>query len=410
MLDVKKTVWIINQYASTPCTGMGGRHYYLARELAKRGYNVYVVASASSHLLHNQPDFEMPYKFESVDGFTFVWVRMPRYEGAHSKRRALNWLLFSWRLLGLRNFVPDAPDTIMYSSPSPIAFLGAERLARHYGAKLVFEVRDIWPLTLIELGGYSAKHPFMRLMQWVEDRAYKVSTRVVSNLKNSVEHMVGRGMDRSKFAWVPNGFSLDEVNLNAPLNSHAALKLPKDKFLVGYTGTLGVANALDILVGAAELLCDIPEVAFVLVGGGREKLALQRLVAQGRLDNVIFINSIPKIEIQAMLARFDACYIGWLDDPLYKFGIGANKIPEYLYSGRPVIHSFSGACDPIAAAQAGVLVPAEAPALLADAVRQLYHLPVKEREKMGANGHRAAVSQYEYGQLSESLAKVLFDE
>lgn len=408
---MKKTVWIINQYASTPSSGMGGRHYYLARELAKLGYNVYVVASASSHLLHTQPDFDTPYKLESVEGFTFVWVRMPCYKEAHSKQRALNWFLFSWRLRGLRNTIPDAPDTIMCSSPSPLAFLGAERLAKRYGARLVFEVRDIWPLTLIEIGGYSVKHPFMRFMQWIEDRAYKVSARVVSNLKNSAEHMVARGMNREKFAWIPNGFSRDEVSLKTPLNLIADKGLPKDKFLIGYTGTMGVANALDTVIEAAELLRDLPEVVFVLVGGGREKSSLQASVSQKKLSNVVFIDSIPKVEIQAMLARFDACFIGLTKDPLFRFGVSPNKLFDYLYSGKPIIYAIdSGAYKPVQEEDAGIQIPAEDPVQLAEAVRRLYHLPVEERERMGANGHRAAVSQYEYGQLSEKLAKVLFDE
>jgi glycosyltransferase involved in cell wall biosynthesis len=406
---MSKTVWIINEHASTPNVGMGGRHYYLARELAKRGYKVFLIASSSHHLLRERPDFDEDFKLEHVDGFTFVWVRTPQYSDAHSKQRAINWFLFSWRIRKLAKVVPDRPDAVLCSSPSPIAFLGAQRLAKKYKAKLAFEVRDIWPLTLTEIGGYSPKHPFIRLMQWVEDKAYRDSDRVVSNLKNAVEHMVNRGMQREKFAWIPNGFSLDEVNLNVPLNSKAASQLPADKFIVGYTGTLGFANALDGLVKAAECLRDHQEIAFVLVGKGKEKNKLQKLVAEKQLTNIHFIDAILKTEIPAMLSRFDACFIGWLDDPLYRFGIGANKIPEYLYSGKPIIHAYSGGCDPIVEAHAGLLVAAENSQQIAEAVLKIYHLPKDDREAMGANGRKVAIEQYEYGNLAEQLAQVLFE-
>ncbi|MCT7655672.1 hypothetical protein MBH78_15440 [Oceanimonas sp. NS1] len=109
-----KTVWIINQYASTPTTGMGGRHYYFARELAKQGYKVYLIASASHHLLRDKPVFEGHFKQEPIDGFTFVWVQMPGYEEAHSRQRALNWFLFPWRIQKLAGILPDKPDAVLF--------------------------------------------------------------------------------------------------------------------------------------------------------------------------------------------------------------------------------------------------------------------------------------------------------
>ncbi|MGM0984085.1 MAG: glycosyltransferase family 4 protein [Pseudomonadota bacterium] len=408
---MSKTVWIVNQYASTPETGVGGRHYYLARELAKQGYNVYLIGSSSHHLLRNPPVVDDPFVLESHEGFSFVWTKMPHYEEAHSKKRVLNWFLFSWKLRGLLSFIPDKPDTILVSSPSPFAFLGAQRLAKAFGARLVFEVRDIWPLTLTEIGGYSPSHPFIRLMQWVEGKAYRESDSVVSNLKNAVEHMVSRGMDRDKFSWVPNGFSLAEVNQKVPLNTDAASQVPEQKFIVGYTGTFGVANSLETLIDAADSLRSYTEIAFVLVGDGKSKKALKEQVAEKGLDNVYFIDPIPKVEIQAMLSRFDACYIGLTRDPLFRFGVSPNKLFDYFYSGKPVIYGIdSGEYRPVEESKAGVQILAEDPQQLADAVLKLYNLPVEERAARGGNGRKAAMEQYEYGQLAEKLASVLFQE
>ena len=323
------------------------------------------------------------------------------------KQRALNWFLFPWRIQKLAKLIKDKPDAVLCSSPSPIVFLGAQRLAKKFKAKLVFEVRNIWPLTLTEVGGYSPKHPFIRFMQWVENKAYRDSDRVVSNLKNSVEHMVEHGLNRDKFTWVANGFSLDEVNQKVPLSKEAEQQLPKNKFIVGYTGTLGVANSMDILLKAAELLKDNADIAFVLVGRGKEKETLQAQAHEKNLTNVTFIDPIPKVQIQAMLHKLDACYIGWLKDDLYRFGIGANKIPEYLYSGKPVIHAYSGECDPIAEFQAGICTEAENPRALAAAILQLYQMPEEQRQQMGENGRKAALEEYEYGSLAKKLAEVL---
>lgn len=408
MNEENKTIWIINQYASTPETGMGGRHYYLARELGKLGYRVYLIAASANHLLREPPRLDKPVALEEHDNFTFVWVKMPSYEQAHSRQRALNWLLFPWQIQKLPKVIPHAPDAILCSSPSPVAFLGAERLAKRFNARLVFEVRDIWPLTLIELGGYSPKHPAMRFMQWVEDRAYRKADRVISNLKNAVEHMTRRGMAREKFAWVPNGFSLDEVNLEAPLNKTARNQLPQDKFIIGYTGTLGVANAMDTFIEAAARLQHEADIAFVLVGDGKEKASLKQLAKSKKLDNVYFVDPIPKVEIQAMLSQFDACYIGWKKNSLYRFGIGANKIPEYLYSGRPIIHSYSGACDPVEEVKCGILIDAENPISFAEAIVSIHQKTPEQRKTMGERGRTAALEQYEYGKLAKQLADNIF--
>lgn len=407
-MNNKKTIWIVNQYASTTETGIGGRHFYLAQELAKQGHKVYVIASSANHLLHTVPKLTGDFTFEPVAGFTFVWVKMPHYSEAHSKQRALNWFLFPWRIQKLAKLIKDKPDAVLCSSPSPIAFLGAQRLAKKFKAKLVFEVRDIWPLTLTEVGGYSSKHPFIRFMQWVENKAYRDSDRVVSNLKNSVEHMVEHGLNRDKFTWVANGFSLDEVNQKVPLSKEAEQQLPKNKFIVGYTGTLGVANSMDVLLKAAELLKDNADIAFVLVGRGKEKETLQAQAREKNLTNVIFIDPIPKVQIQAMLNQFDACYIGLTKDPLFRFGVSPNKLFDYLYSGKPILYGIdSGEYEPVAEAQAGLQLEPENPQALAAAILQLYQMPEEQRQDMGNNGRKAALEEYEYGSLAKKLAEVL---
>jgi len=386
MTDRCKTFWLINQYASTPQTGMGGRHYYLALEMAKQGHNVFLISGSFGHKLRIKENQKRLVEKKFIDGFTHVKLRLLKYPNSHSPKRAINWFLFAF-LLGffIKNRLPR-PDAILYSSPALIGYLGARHVAHKLNVPLIFEVRDIWPMTLIELGGFSPRHPFMRFMQWIEDKAYKECRLVLSTLPNAVEHMVNRGMCRKKFAWVPNGFSKAELAKPKPLDPAAVAQLPPDKFIVGYTGTLGVANALDTLLDAAERLKNDPDVVFVLVGGGKEKVALQRRAEDNGLQNIIFIDPIPKAQVQSMLQRFDVCFLGWKDEPLYQYGVSPNKLPEYLVSGKPIIHSFSGACDPVAEAAAGLTVPAEDPVAIAKAIVELKNLPQAQRAIMGQRG------------------------
>ena len=410
-MTTKKTFWFINQYSSTPETAMGGRHFYIAQELAKKGHQVYVIAGRYSHLLRNPKQFSEKYLIEEImPNFSFVWINLPEYAEAHSKQRVLNWFKFAWTLKGLRNSSLQKPDVVLYSSPSPIGSLAAQYLAKFFKVPFIFEVRDIWPLTLIELGGHSANHPFIRLMQWIEDRSYQKAQFVFSNLFNAVEHMQTRGLDKAKFHWVPNGVSLAEVSAKESLSVDIFKQLPQDKFIVGYTGTIGVANAIDDLIEAAQLVSHQPKIHFVLVGSGKEKQEMQSRVQDLKLTNISFIDPIPKKQIQSMLEHFDVCYIGWQKNPLYRFGIAPNKLPEYLYAGKPIIHAFSGKGDVVQQANAGITIEAEEPEAIADAVLQLYKLSDFEKSVLGSNGHQYVLQHLEYKMIAEKLEIIIFPE
>lgn len=410
-MSTKKTFWFINQYSSTPETAMGGRHFYIAQELAKKGHQVYVIAGRYSHLLRKPKQFSEKYFIEEITpNFSFVWINLPEYAEAHSKQRVLNWFKFAWALMGLKKSSLQKPDVVLYSSPSPIGSLAAQYLAKSFKVPFIFEVRDIWPLTLIELGGHSVKHPFIRLMQWIEDRSYQKAKFVFSNLFNAIEHMQNRGLDKAKFHWVPNGVSLAEVSAKEPLSVDIFKQLPQDKFIVGYTGTIGVANAIDDLIEAAQLVSHHPDIHFVLVGSGKEKQEMQNKAQKLKLTNISFINPIPKKQIQSMLEHFDVCYIGWQKNPLYRFGIAPNKLPEYLYAGKPIIHAFSGKGDVVQQANAGITVEAEDPQAIADAVIQLYKLSDFERSVLGNNGHQYVLQHLEYKMIAEKLEIIIFPE
>ncbi|MCI2397793.1 glycosyltransferase family 4 protein [Aliiroseovarius subalbicans] len=384
---------------------MGGRHHYFSLELARRGHSVTLVGAQRHHLLLDGADAAPG--IEMRDGYRFVRVPVPGYAHAHDKKRILNWLLFSKRLRHLPKRLGEIPDTILYSSPSLLGFRGAERLARKVGARLVFEVRDIWPLTLQEVGGKPPSHPLIRWMQRVEDRAYRVSDAVISNLPNAVDHMEMRGLDREKFTWVPNGFSLEETSNPEPLGVEISDALPKGKFLVGYAGTIGAANALDTMLDAAAMLKEHEDIAFVVVGSGRERRRLQAEAERRKLRNVNFFDPVAKRQIQSLLTRFDACFLLWNDTPLYRFGTSANKMFDYLFSGRPVLNGYSGQADPVIEYGAGLSFAAGDARAFSEAVLTLKNLPGTERAAMGARGHAAALEYHEYGMLAQKLEPVL---
>ena len=406
-------IWLINQYASTPETGIGGRHYYLARELSKMGHSVHVIASSFTHLLHQPKTTKDQYSLETInDGFNVVWVKMPEYSGAHSKKRVLNWIVFACKFMKLHKEIPEKPDVILYSSPALLPFLGAWNLAFRLKAKLVWEIRDIWPLTLVELGGFSPFHPFIVIHSLIEKLAAKKADHIISNLPNAIAHLSSIGVRAENFTWVSNGVAVDEWQQNgAELlrdDVQAAIDQARaaGQHIIVYAGSHGLANALDNLLDAAVLLKGKP-FCFILVGQGNDYDRLHKRVCDEEIVRVKMFPSLPKSQIPVFLAHADMAYLGLLRTPIFRFGVSPNKMFDYMMAGIPLLYAIDAHNDPASEHKCGISVAAENPTALAEAIQQLGAMPADDLKNLGKNGQEAALKYYSYEVLARKLVKAL---
>ncbi len=399
----------IDHYAGSPHHGMEYRPFYLAREWTRAGHRVTIVAASQSHLRARQPEVEGDCARESAEGVEFLWLKTPPYEG-NGVARVLNIIAFLRQLGRWRQWLSFAPDVVIASSTYPADIGAASRIARHHGATLVWEVHDLWPLSPMELGGMSRMHPFIVWMQRAEDRACRTADVVVSILSKADRHLMEHGMSASKFVHVPNGIDPDEwrseMSMGLPAAHAEAIAAARRRgdLLIGYAGSHGVANALEVALAAAALLQEAP-VTWLFVGGGPEKSSLQQRVARGELKRVVLLEPVPKSSIPAFLAAMDVLYIGWQRQPLYRFGISPNKLMDYMMAGRPVIHAVEAANDPVAEAGCGLTIAPEDPEALAAAVGDMIRLDAAERRRLGAAGR----SYVEAGHLYPYLAKRFLD-
>jgi len=408
LIQTMKNIWIINEYAGSPFHGAGTRHYYLGRELMRRGYKVYIITNSYSHILINPPMVENAFKIELIDGLNYVWVKVPRYKHAHDKKRFAKSLVFTAKLLKLPLPGMGKPEVIVASSPELFPVISGYILAKKQKVKFIFEVRDIWPLQIIELGGYSKYHPFIALLQWLENFAYKRADAVISLLPNALEHMKAHGLREDKFHYIPNGISLEEINKIEPLEEKVREMIPKGKFIVGYTGTIGHSNALEYLVSAARLLQEEKDIHFLIVGEGKDKERLMRMSEELGLSNVSFLPAIPKRQVQSLLREFvDACYMGLMNSPLFQFGISSNKLFDYFYSGKPIIYAVNSSNRPVDEAGAGISVPAGNPEAIAEAILKLKAMSPEEREEMGRRGREYVIANHNWEILAQKFLKAI---
>jgi len=403
---------LVNHYAGSPAHGMEFRPYYLAREWVKAGHEVLIVAASYSHVRAVQPEVGGEPREEIIEGIRYRWLPTPHYAG-NGVGRLRNILSFlrqlradAWRLT--REFRPDA---VIASSTYPMDVWVAKKLARLAKAKLVYEVHDLWPLSLIELSGMSPHHPFVMLCGKAEADAYRDADVVVSMLPCVHEHMASRGLDLKRLSVVPNGFAPEEwqgesAPLGATLAAHLDALRSEGRVIVGYAGSMGLPNALDVLLDAAAKLKGSP-LSFVLVGSGHEATRLaDRAQAEG-LANVRFFAPIPKAQIPTLLARFDIAYIGWQRTPIYRFGIAPNKLIDYLMAGCAVLHSVEAGNDPVAEAGAGLTVAPEDADAVAEGLLKLAALSPQDREAMGQRGRAFAMARHAYPVLAARFIEAL---
>ena len=207
----------VMHYAGSPIYGMAYRPHYLAREWVRQGHQVTMVAASFSHLRLKQPEIRNDLQSENIDGINYLWIKTPEYHS--TPKRVVNICVFVEKLKNYAKKIAEdyKPDLVIASSCYPFDIYPCKKIAKYAGAKLCFEVHDLWPLTPMLVGGYSKWNPYIMLMQRAENVAYSSADFVNSLLWNSEKHAQEHGLKPDRFQCVPNGYSKEEwqeINAN----------------------------------------------------------------------------------------------------------------------------------------------------------------------------------------------------
>jgi glycosyltransferase involved in cell wall biosynthesis len=399
-----KSVWILNHYAQEPGGPGGTRHYSLARVLRQNGWQASLIAAGTEHGTGRERLAEgETRRLDHYDGVPFLWLRTAAYAG-NGADRIKNMLGYTFAALKKENLTGlQRPDVVVGSSVHPFAAWAGLRLARRYRVPFVFEVRDLWPQTLVDLGRLSDSHPMTLALRWLERHLYKYASAIVVLLPRAGEYIEPLGVPADKIVWVPNGIELDIFPPPTP-------KAASDTFTLMYFGAHGTANGLDNVIKAMdEVRKKEPEKAISLriIGDGPLKADLIKFAGELNLTNVSFEAPVPKKQIAQLASKADAFVFNLIDAPVFKYGISSNKLFDFMACGRPVIFSCDAGNNPVEAAAGGVTVPAGNPPALAQAIIDLADLPEDERQRMGAANRKHIEENYEFNLLGAKFAGAL---
>jgi len=342
---------------------------------------------------------------ERADGYRVIrtWLYATPNEGM--ARKTLGHLSFmaSSVLLGARASGPA--DVVVVSSPTFFSILSGWLLARLKRARLVVEVRDLWPAIFVELGVLTNRR-VIALLERLELAAYAAADQVVVVSEGFRENLISRGVPPAKVHTIRNGVDVARFDPDALAADclRASLGAGPGDCLVLYAGTHGISQGLPAVADAAALLDGLP-VRFAFVGDGADKRRLQERVARRGLGNVVMRPGVPNRQMPALLAAADICLVPLRDVPLFSTFI-PSKLFEYLAAGKPVIGSVRGEAAQILAEAGALVVPPEDSAALAAAIAELA-CSGQRRTALGQAGRAFAERFYDRVGLAREYRKIL---
>jgi colanic acid biosynthesis glycosyl transferase WcaI len=366
------------------------------RELVRRGHEAEVVTALPNYPTgHIFPDYQGRFYAREVhEGVTVHRVWLYASTGAGLKR-LINYLSFTaTALYGLMR--AKKPDYLFIESPPLFLSMTGFIVSRLRGIPYIFNVADLWPDTVQELG-LMEEGRILRLARKLEKWSYRKAAYVNAATEGLYTTILKKGVPADKLLFLPNGVDTEQFR---PLEPDLALREElglDDRQVILYTGTHGYVHGIEVALQAAKQLENEP-FFFLFVGDGSDKPALIDYAKELGLTNVRFLDPVPPSEI----GRFYSLAMAGLStvrDFSLAEGIRPVKIYAIMATGKPVLYSGSGeGAELVKEGDAGIVTAPGDPQELADAIRSLVEDPRRCRQ-MGANGRRYVEEKFSWAAI-----------
>ncbi len=388
-------IWYISKYANIPTEEGATRHFMLSKAIAKRGHSISMIYSRSNGFKHNS--VKGLHQTSLIDQVRCVMINGTLISLGFNIRRMVTWVSFEIKLL-LYSFSrkkEERPDAAIVSSLSIFTFITGIILKKVYRCKLIIEVRDIWPETIIQVGKISSSSLAAKVLRYIERAGYRHSDGIIATMPRFDLYLKEKyNMDKA-FKCIPQGF--DDSWIRNSANNHNIFD--KDSFNVCYAGTIGIANYVDHILEAAALL-EKENIKFYIIGNGPLKSSLMKTY---NLPNVIFKDAVPKEEVVNLISHADLLVNPWRKHSMYKYGVSPYKWIDYMLSGVPILVSYNGFQSIINEANCGFFIDAENTELFANKIYQISKMEKSELTKMGERGRVYAMKHLNYDSLGDEL-------
>lgn len=400
-------ILFLTQYCPPEVGAPQNRIFEFAKKLKEFGHEVTILTA-----LPNYPRGEIfdEYKgkkvvLEEIEGIKIVRTSIYATKSKRFTKRLRNYLSFTFSSVFQGAKYIERQDFIITESPPLFLGWSGYVLSKLNKAKFIFNIADLWPESAVKLGVLNNKL-FIKMSVWLEEFCYRRASAVTCQTQGIVDDIVRRDFDKNKVHLITNGVDTELFKKEKRDEDFRREIGIEDKFALCYAGIHGIAQGLQVIINAAEIVKDNKDIHFVFVGDGPEKQDLINMVEEKKLKNVTFLPLQSKADMPKIVASMDAAII-----PLKKLQLFEGALPskmfETLCSQIPIIMAVKGEAERlINNAQAGIVVEPENSEEIAEAIIKLYN-DKDLREKLGKNGRKYVKEHYDRDTITRKLEKIL---
>ena len=344
---------------------------------------------------------------ELMDGLQVVRVWTFIAPNAGAIRRMLDFTSFmiSATIAGL---LIKKVDVIIATSPQFLTALAGFTLAKIKGCPFIFELRDLWPESVLAVEALREGF-FTKSLSKLTYFIYQQADLIITLTHSFKRILVDNGLPPEKIHIVTNGVRLEAMRPTRDgATVRAAYGLRQDAFLVGYVGTIGMAHRLATILEAAQLTRDNRSLHFVLVGDGADKQSLKEQAHAQDLTNITFLDRVPYQEAIDLLSALDVALVLLRDTPLFETVL-PSKIFEAMTLGKPIILGAKGeSLDLIEEHQCGIGIEPEDATALVENIRRLQE-DNQLYWAMSKRGKKAIKKKYNREELARKMLEIIED-
>ena len=415
---MSKNIWLWNHYATDMYKDEGGRHYWFAENLIKKGYETTIFCANTYHNKEEYIDTKnKKYTTDILNNIPFVFVKTVPALG-NGIDRVKNMVLFYKNIFSVAKEYSKQtkkPDVIVASSVHPLTMLAGIQIAKKFKVPCICEVRDLWPEAIFAFNKSRENSILGKILVAGEHWIYKNADALIFTKEGDTDYIKekkwdieqGGDIDLNKCHYINNGIDFEQFINGSKNNIIEDEDLESDKFNVIYTGAIRPVNNVGNLLDTAKLLKEYKDIQFLIYGDGNQKEQLEERIKNENITNVKMKGFINKQSIPYILSKSSVNILNYSASQYnWSRGNSSNKLFEYMASGRPVISTVKMGYCIIDKYKCGISIENSTPEDLAKAILKIKNIDKEEYNDLSQNAIKGS-KEFDFKVLTGKLISII---
>lgn len=415
---MSKNIWLWNHYATDMYKDEGGRHYWFAENLIKKGYETTIFCANTYHNKEEYIDTKnKKYTTDILNNIPFVFVKTVPALG-NGIDRVKNMVLFYKNIFSVAKEYSKQtkkPDVIVASSVHPLTMLAGIQIAKKFKVPCICEVRDLWPEAIFAFNKSRENSILGKILVAGEHWIYKNADALIFTKEGDTDYIKekkwdieqGGDIDLNKCHYINNGIDFEQFINGSKNNIIEDEDLESDKFNVIYTGAIRPVNNVGNLLDTAKLLKEYKDIQFLIYGDGNQKEQLEERIKNENITNVKMKGFINKQYIPYILSKSSVNILNYSASQYnWSRGNSSNKLFEYMASGRPVISTVKMGYCIIDKYKCGISIENSTPEDLAKAILKIKNIDKEEYNDLSQNAIKGS-KEFDFKVLTGKLISII---